>query len=61
MRKKIKIKLFKLRANSNDNKTRIIVVGYNNKVNGKYLERIGVFIKEHDRNILFVNIKRLTF
>jgi len=61
MHKKIKIKLFKARANSLNTRSKMIVVGFNNKVNGAYIEKIGVFFNEENTNICFINLYRLAY
>lgn len=58
MKKKLVIKSFKLSANSNDNISRIIVVGYNTaKVNGRYIEKLGVCSKYGWRSGMFFFLK----
>jgi len=59
--KKLKIKLFKVRGNSNNVQIKAIVVGFNNKPNGSYEERLGVFYKEHGVDMIFINIPRLAY
>jgi len=61
MHKKIKIKLFKARANSLNKRSKMIVVGFNNKVNGRYFEKLGVFFNEGNNTICFINLHRLAF
>jgi ribosomal protein S16 len=61
LRKKLTIKLFKVRANSPNVHTKMIVVGFNNKVNGSYVERLGVFYKEHDTCFILLNIPRFSY
>jgi hypothetical protein len=39
----------------------MVVVGFNNKVDGSYVERLGVFYREHEVNIILLDMKRLTY
>lgn len=56
------IKLFKPRKLSPNDGTRLIVVGYNKKSGGGYIvEKIGVFYKEADKTIIFLNTNRLFY
>jgi len=59
--KRLKIKLFKVRAFSPNAETKMIVVGFNNKVNGSYVERLGVFYFEHGVKIVLLNIPRIAY
>jgi len=59
--KRLKIKLFKVRAYSPNAEVKMIVVGFNNKVNGSYVERIGVFYVEHGLYIILLNIPRFSY
>lgn len=61
MRKKLKVKLFKVKAFSPNVEVKVIVVGFNNKVNGSRCERIGVFYVEHDVKITLINLYRLAY
>jgi hypothetical protein len=62
MKKKLMIKSFKARSNSNDNISRVIVVGFNiNKKNGRYIEKIGVCTKNQDEFFYFIKLSRLGF
>ena len=61
MYKKLTIKLFKVRANSSNVQIRAIVIGFNNKPNGAYVERLGVFYKEHGVDMILINIPRLSY
>jgi len=62
MRKHYVIKLFKLRANSNDVVNRIIVVMWNtSRPNSGYLDKIGVLSKQGTFNIYCINLRRLGF
>jgi len=61
MRKRLKIKLFKVKAFSPNVEIKSIVVGFNNKVNGAYCERIGVFYVEHGVKIIIINLFRLSY
>ena len=61
MYKKLTIKLFKVRANSSNHQIKAIVVGFNNKPNGAYVERLGVFYKEHGVDMVWINIPRLSY
>ncbi len=61
MYKRLKIKLFKIRSNSPNVQIRMVVVGFNNKVDGSYVERLGVFYREHEVNIILLDMKRLTY
>jgi hypothetical protein len=57
MKKKLVIKSFKLRAKSNDNISKIIVVANNtSKVNGRYIEKLGI-CSRHGRNGMFYFLK----
>lgn len=57
----MKIKLFKVRAYSPNAEVKMIVVGFNNKVNGAYIERLGVFYVEHGARIVLLNIPRFSY
>jgi len=59
--KRLKIKLFKVRAFSQNAEIKMIVVGFNNKVNGSYIERLGVFYIEHGVKIYLLNIPRISY
>lgn len=62
MKKRLIIKSFKTRANSNNNLSKTIVVGYNiNKKNGRYIEKIGVCTKNQDEFFYFIKLSRLGF
>lgn len=62
MKKKLIIKTFKLRSNSNDNISKIIVVGYNtSKVNGGYIEKLGTFTKSGDKFMYFLKLNRIGY
>lgn len=61
MRKKLIIKSFKTSAKSRDNISKMIVVGYNTKVNGYYIEKIGHYIKYEDKYMYFLNLNRLAY
>ena len=61
MYKKLKIKLFKVKATSPNAEIKMIVVGFNNKVNGSYKERIGVFYAEHEVRVIMINVRRLSY
>ena len=64
MKKKLIIKSFKLSAKSNDNISKIIVVGYNTtKVNGHYIEKLGVCSKNSKKTgmLYFLNLSRIGF
>lgn len=59
MKRKLIIKSFKTSAKSTDKISKIIVVGYNTKVNGYYIEKLGHYIKYEDHYIYFLNLHRL--
>lgn len=61
MYKKLKIKLFKVRATSTNVNIRMIVVGFNNKVDGAYIERLGVFYVEEGVKMILINIPRISY
>jgi hypothetical protein len=62
MKPKYIIKLFKKTANSKDKNAKYIVVALNTtKVNGIYLEKIGVIYTLASLNLYFINLKRLAF
>lgn len=63
MKRKLIIKSFKLSAKSNDNVSKIIVVGYNTtKVNGRYIEKLGVCSRHGRKGMLyFFNLSRIGF
>jgi len=61
LRKKLRIKLFNVKAGAINSRAKMIVVGYNNKVNGSYVERLGVFYFEHDVHMVLIDIKRLSY
>lgn len=61
MYKRLKIKLFKVKAYSPNAEIKMIVVGFNNKVNGSYCERIGLFYVEHDVRVIMINLYRLSY
>ena len=61
MYKKLKIKLFKVRAYSPNVQIKVIVIGFNNKPNGSYVERLGVFYKEHGVDFALINMSRVSF
>jgi len=61
MRKKLKVKLFKIKAYSPNAYMKMIVIGFNNKVNGSYCERIGVFYAEHELKVVMINLRRLSY
>ena len=57
----MKIKLFKVRANSPNVQIKMIVIGFNNKPNGSYVERLGVFYKEHGIDFVLIDLKRVSY
>jgi ribosomal protein S16 len=59
--KKLTIKLFKVRAHSPNVQIKVIVIGYNNKPNGAYVERLGVFYKEHGVDFVLLNMPRFSY
>ena len=62
MKRKLIIKSFKVSAKSNDNISKIIVVGYNTaKVNGHYFEKLGVCSKHGDKFFYFLKLSRVGF
>lgn len=62
MKRKLIIKTFKLRANSNDNISKIIVVGYNtSKVNGGYLEKLGTYSIKGKKKLIFLKLNRIGY
>ena len=62
MKRKLIIKSFKVSAKSNDNISKIIVVGYNTaKVNGHYFEKLGVCSTYGNKFFYFLKLSRLGF
>lgn len=62
MKRRLIIKSYKVRANSNDNISRIIVVGLRtSKVNGYYIEKVGVCIKHQSSFMYVVNLSRIGY
>lgn len=62
MKRKLVIKSFKVNANSNDSISKVIVVGYNTtKVNGRYIEKLGVCSKYGSEFFYFLKLSRLGF
>lgn len=70
MGRKLVIKIFKLRKKSCDNISKVIVVGYStNKVNGGYIEKLGVYSSSYlklssdldTRVICSINTRRLVY
>lgn len=60
--KKLIIKQFKLRADSRDNISKIIVVGYStSKVNGGYIEKLGVCTKYGENLLYFFKLNRIAY
>jgi len=39
----------------------MIVIGYNNKANGSYVERLGVFYIEQGHKIALINVQRISY
>jgi len=39
----------------------MIVVGFNNKVDGAYIERLGVFYVEEGVKMILINIPRISY
>jgi len=61
MKRKLIIKSFKTSAKSRDNISKMIVVGYNTKVNGYYIEKIGHYSKFEDKYMYFLKLDRLAY
>lgn len=62
MKQKLIIKSFKVSAKSNDNISKMIVVGYNtSKVNGRYIEKLGVCSKKGNEFFYFLKLSRVGF
>lgn len=62
MKRKLIIKSFRVNAKSNDSISKIIVVGFNTaKVNGHYIERLGVYTKNKNEFYYFLNLSRVAY
>ena len=62
MHKGLIIKSFKLRASSNDNISKIIVVGFKHtRVNGRYIEKVGVCTKQRGCLVYYFKLNRIAF
>jgi len=62
MKRKLIIKSFKVNANSNDTISKAIVVSYNTtKVNGRYIEKVGVCSKHGKEFLYFIKLSRVGF
>jgi ribosomal protein S16 len=70
MDKKLVIKTFKIRKHTRDRYSRIIVVGYNtSKVDGSYLDKIGVYgylntnisVNLRPKIVCSINLRKLGF
>jgi len=55
------IKLFRVNVNPTNAQVKAIVIGFNNKTNGRYIERLGVFYKEHGVDFVLLNIPRFAY
>lgn len=62
MKQKLMIKSYKVNANSNDNISKAIVVGLNtSKVNGRYIEKVGVCTKNQDGFFYVLKLSRIGY
>jgi ribosomal protein S16 len=62
MKKKLIIKSYKTSEKSNDNISKVIVVGYNTaKLNGRYIEKLGHYSKFENNFFYFLDLKRLAY
>lgn len=59
--RKLIIKSFKTSAKSKDNISKSIVVGYNTKVNGYYIEKLGHYSKFEDKYFYFLKLRRVAY
>lgn len=59
--RKLVIKSFKTSAKSRDNVSKSIVVGYNTKVNGYYIEKLGHYSKFEDKFFYFLKLDRVAY
>jgi len=62
MKRRLIIKSFRVNANSNDNISKVIVVGLNtSKVNGRYIEKLGVCTRHQDGFFYVLKLSRIGF
>jgi len=62
MRKKLIIKSFKVNANSNDNISKAIVVGFSSsRVNSYYIEKVGTYSKHQDGFFYVLKLSRIGY
>lgn len=62
MHKGLIIKSYKVRSSSKDNISKLIVVGFKHtRVNGKYIEKVGVCTKKGNSLVYYLKINRIAF